>query len=152
MDFALHETRIVAVVCQGTLLQRDRDYTQVGPILTLTKSFSDRLQKEKFRGNMIVKFSEGSPMTLKLNADSTPCVKLHNGRREKAYINDEMMLPYGYRDNIKATAVGGDYELIVFDDWLYRGKASTIVIKNGQTIKLPKPAFKSFRLKQLSTS
>lgn len=149
-DFTLHETRITAIHCQGKLLQRDRDYQLVGPVLTLTKEFSDRLISEKFRGDLIISFSEGKPINLKLNADTTPCVILHNGRREKAYINDDMMLAYGYRDNIKATAVGGDYELTTFDDWLFRGKSSKIVIKNGQTIKLPKPAFKSFRMRLLS--
>jgi hypothetical protein len=39
-------------------------------------------------------------VTLALNADSSPCLNLHNGRLDKAYINDEMMQPYSYRDKI----------------------------------------------------
>lgn len=149
MDFDLWGARITNVSCQGKILQRDRDYTLIGPILTLTENFSERLQNEKYRGNMVVRFDQGPPITIPLNADTTPCVKLHNGRREKAYINDEMMLPYGYRDNTSATAVGGDYELTVYDDWLYRGKETKIVIKSGQKLKLPKPYFRSFRLRKL---
>ncbi|MFM2170142.1 MAG: hypothetical protein RI957_371 [Verrucomicrobiota bacterium] len=148
-DFSLHETRITAIHCQGKLLRAGSDYQLMGPILTLTKAFSDRLIGEKFRGDLTVSFHEGKPVILKLNADTKPCVILRNARREKAYINDEMMLAYGYRDNTKAIAAGGDYELTTYDDWLYRGSSKKIVIKSGQQVNLPKPAFKSFRIRRI---
>lgn len=149
-DFALHETRITAIHCQGKALRRDLDYRLTGPVLTFTKEFSDRLIGQKFRGDLIVNFSEGKPVILKLNGDTTPCVILRNARREKSYINDEMMLAYGYRDNTKAIAVGGDYELTTYEDWLYRGNANKIIIKKGQTLNLAKPAFKSFRIRRIT--
>lgn len=148
-DFSLHETVIRSITCQGKVLQRDRDYTLVGPVLTLTKPFADRLVAEKYRGDLIVQPSEGKPVTLKLNADTTAGIRLANGRREKTYTNDEMMLPYGYRENTRMRASGGAYAVTFYDDWLYRGNATRVNVADGQTVKLSDSHYKSFRIQKL---
>lgn len=147
-DFALHETRITAVTCEGVRLQRDRDYLQMGPILRLSKERMEQWKKENFSGVMQVHFDEGKPIALRLVADSTTGLVLANARRKKLYQNDEMMLAHGFRENTKATAVGSDMEMIAYDDWLYRGEPKKYLIRKGQTISLPKPYIRSFRLRE----
>jgi hypothetical protein len=147
-DFSLHETRIRAVTCRGVDLRRDRDYVRQGPMLRLTKERIDQWTKENFSGVMQVHFDEGQPISLRLVADSTTGLVLSNARRKKLYQNDEMFLAHGFRENGKATAVGSDMEMIAYDDWLYRGEPKKYLIRKGQTISLPKPYIRSFRLRE----
>lgn len=44
---------------------------------------------------------------------------------------------------------GGGYRVTFYDDGLCRGTPTTIVVKDGETRKLPSKAFKSFRLERM---
>lgn len=149
-DFALNENRFRSVRLGDTVLERDRDYVATGPVLRFTPAFTQSLVDAKSHEPLTVSFTRGPDVVLALNADTTPGIRLANGRRDKLYANDEMMLPYGYRENDRITAVGGAYRVTFYDDWLFRGSPTTIVVKDGETRKLPSRAYKSFRLERLS--
>jgi hypothetical protein len=149
-DFELNENRFRSVWCGGRELTRGTDYETRGNVLTLTPAFAQSLIKARAKTDLTVKFSAGADVTLKLNADTTPGLTLFNARRSKTYTGDEMALAYGYRENSRVKAAGGDYQVTFYDDWLYRGQPTTMVVKNGQTVKLPLNRYLSFRVKKLN--
>ena len=147
-DFEMNENRFKSVWLSGRELARDRDYTTMGNVFSFTPDFLKTLIEEKIKADLTVKFTGGADLVLKLNGDTTLGVKLSNAKRSKTYINDEMFFHEGFRENTKAEAIGGDYAIALYDDFLYRGKATVIEVKNGKSASLTNRAFRSMRIKK----
>ena len=148
-DFEMNENRFKSVWLSGRELARDRDYTTVGNVFAFTPDFQKSLIEEKIKADLTLRFTGGADVVLRLNGDTTPGVKLSNARRSKTYINDEMYFAEGFRENTKVEAIGGDFAITFYDDFLYRGKATVIEVKNGKSASLNNPAFRSMRIRML---
>lgn len=149
-DFDLRENRFKSVLCGGRELVRGRDFQTVGSVLSLTPAFADSLIKARSRTDLTVKFDKGADVVMKLNADTDPGITLFNSKRSKTYVTDEMAMAYGFRDNDRVKATAADFEIRFYTDWLYRGEATVVKVKAGETVKLPTMSFRSFQLKQLN--
>ena len=141
-----NENTIAALICGGKTLVRDSDYTQCGGILRFTPAFEKTLTDAHARTDLTIRTSSGADLALRLNADTRPGITLSNSRRSRSYTGDQMVLPWGYRDNQKVKATGGDFTVQFYPDWLFRGKPVEMHVKDGQTLKLPSTSFKSFRV------
>jgi len=148
-DFEMNENRFRSFSLGGKELVRGRDYTTMGNVFTFTPEFLKSLIDAKTKADLIVKFTGGADVVLKLNGDTTPGVKVSNARRSKTYINDEMFFPEGFRENNKVEAIGGNYSLTFYDDYLFRGNPTVIEVKTGESAKLTNPAFRSLKIKKL---
>lgn len=148
-EFEMNENRFRSFWIGGRELERVRDYNTLGNVLTFSPEFLKSLIDAKTRTDLTVKFTSGNDVVLRLNGDTTPGVKVSNARRSKTYINDEMFFPDGFRENNKVEAVGGNYSLTFYDDFLFRGKPTVIEVKNGQSVKLTNPLFRSMKIKKL---
>ncbi len=145
----MNGNRIRSITCGSTELVRGRDYHSVGSVLALTPAFAKSLINANARTQLLVQFTGGADVRLKLNANTSPCLRLYNARRNIDITHDEMALPYGYRENSRAKAIGGDYAVTFYEDWLFRGDGKAILIKDGQTIKLPSTSYRSLKVKKL---
>jgi len=149
-DFELNENRFRSVRIGDRSLLRGIDYRVCGNVLGLTPAFAKTLTDARARTNLTVSFTAGKDVTLKLNGDTTSFVTLFNSRRSRNYTADEMALPYGFTGNSRVKAVNGDYEIAFFDDWLFRGNPTVLVVKNNQTVKLPSTGYKSFHVRRMN--
>jgi len=148
-DFEMNENRFKSFWLGGRELVRDRDYTTVGNVFAFTPDFLKSLIEARTKADLTVKFSRGDDVVLRLNGDTTPGVKLSNARRSRTYINDEMFFPEGFRENTKVEAIGGDYKIALYEDFLFRGKPTVIEVKSGKSASLSNPAFRSMKIKRL---
>jgi hypothetical protein len=148
VDLELNEHVVADVFCGGNRLSRDAEYWRVGNVLGLTPAFAKTLTDAHARTNLTIRFDSGADVVLKLNGDTRPCITLSNARRSRSYTADEMVMPYGFRDNTRIKAVAGDFEVAFYDDWVFRGKPTVVQVRSGQSVNLPSKTYRSFKVKR----
>ena len=149
-DFALNENAFKGVRCGGRTLARGTDYETLGSVLTLSPAFSRGLLESGGHPELAVSFTSGADVVLKLNAETNRHITFYNARRSRDYTTDEMLFPYGFRDNNRVKAVRGDYQLTLYRDWLFRGRPERLTVRDGETLKLPAGDYRSFQAQRVA--
>lgn len=147
-EFEMNGNQFRSVSSGGRLLTRGVDWQACGNVLTLTPAFAKSLTDSKARTDLTVKFNAGADVTLKLNGDTETGLTLFNARRSAHYQGDCMDFPFGYEDNSRMKATGADFSVTFYEDWLYRGKPTVMLAKDGEMVKLPTTKFRSMLLRK----
>jgi hypothetical protein len=151
-DLDLNENALARVTSGGRALRRDVDYTACGSVVALTPAYARTLLQQGGRPDLTLGFTSGADVVLRMNAETNRCITLYNARHAHSYTDDQMIIAVGLRDNHKVKAVGGDYTIAFYEDFLYRGKPTMLTVKDGETRPLASKAYKSFRVRRTDES
>ena len=152
VDLERNENALARVSSGGRALRRDVDFTACGSVVALTPAFSRTLLQRGGRPDLTLGFNTGADVVLRLNAETNRFITLYNARHAQNYTDDEMVIPFGLRDNHKVKATGGDVTVAFYEDFLFRGKPTMLTVKDGETKPLPSKAYKSFRVRRAEES